>query len=73
MRTGLAIIPFAVGCVLAERYWPAHNLFVFFLQIAALLPLFPLTLALIFRKGALVQAREWYKRRNVSKSSSQGV
>ena len=65
-RTGLAIVPFALGCVLAERYWPARNLFVFFLQIAALLPLFPLTLAVIFRKGALAQAREWYRRRNVS-------
>ena len=65
-RTGLAIVPFALGCAVAERYWPAHNLFVFFLQIAALLPLFPLTLALVFRKGAVAQAQEWYKRRKVS-------
>ena len=71
VRTGLAIIPFALGCALAERYWPARNLFVFFLQIAALLPLFPLTLALIFGKGAVAQAREWYKRRNVSNLPAQ--
>ena len=45
--------PVCAGCVLAERYWPARNLFVFFLQIAVLLPLFPLALALIFRKEAV--------------------
>ena len=66
IRTGLAIIPFALACAVAERYWPAHNLFIFFLQIAALLPLFALTLAVIFRRGAVTQAREWYRRRGVS-------
>jgi O-antigen/teichoic acid export membrane protein len=48
-RTMLASVPYAAGCYLAERYWPAHNLFIFFLQIAVLLPLFPLVLALVYR------------------------
>ena len=58
-----AVIPFALACAAAERFWPAHNLFVFFLQIAALLPLLPLALVLIFRKEVVTQAREWLRRR----------
>ncbi len=56
-RTALGVIPFGLACALAERFWPAPNLAVFFLQIAALLPLLPLTLALIFRKELVARAR----------------
>ena len=38
-----------MACYLVERYWPVQNLAVFFLQIAILLPLFPLALALVYR------------------------
>src|SRR3984893_2506291 len=62
-RTALGIIPFGLACALAERYWPAHNLLVFFLQIAIMLPLIPLPLALVFRNEAAVQLRKWKKRR----------
>ncbi len=48
-RTVLAAVPYAVACYLVERYWPVRNLAVFFLQIALLLPLFPLVLALVYR------------------------
>jgi O-antigen/teichoic acid export membrane protein len=61
-KPGLAIIPFALACALAERYWPARNLFFFFLQIAVLLPLFPLTLAALFRDGLMSQWRGWKNR-----------
>jgi O-antigen/teichoic acid export membrane protein len=64
-RTGLAVLPFTLGCILAEHYWPARNLFIFFLQIAVLLPLLPLTLAAIFRKEVTVKAREWGQRRGL--------
>ena len=67
-RTSLAIVPFGVACALAERFWPTHNLFFFFLQIAVILPLVPITLALVFRQEAAVQIREWKKRR--AKSSA---
>jgi hypothetical protein len=56
-RTALGVIPFGLACALAERFWPAPNLAVFFLQIAALLPLLPLTLALIFRKELVARIR----------------
>lgn len=66
IRTMLAVVPFGVACALAERYWPAHNLVIFFLQIAALLPLLPLTIAVVFRGEVTTQIREWRKRRNAA-------
>jgi len=48
-RTVLAALPYALGCYFVERYWPVQNLAVFFLQIAALLPLFPLALAVVYQ------------------------
>jgi len=50
IRTGLAVLPFTLGCYLAERFWPARNLAYFFAQIAAILPLFALGLAVSYRK-----------------------
>jgi O-antigen/teichoic acid export membrane protein len=63
-RTTLAIVPFAVACEAVERFWPARNLAVFFLQIAALLPLIPLALMLVFRGEAMAQVQAWLERRN---------
>ena len=48
-RTVLAAVPYGVACYFVERYWPVRNLAFFFLQIAILLPLFPLVLALVYR------------------------
>ena len=48
-RTVLAAVPYAVACYFVERYWPVRNLAIFFLQIAILLPLFPLALAVVYR------------------------
>ena len=39
LRPATAIIPFALGSYALERFWPAHNLAVFFLQVALALPL----------------------------------
>lgn len=66
IRTMLAVVPFGLACALAERYWPARNLVIFFLQIAALLPLLPLAVAGIFRGEVTTQIREWRKRRNAA-------
>ncbi len=59
IRTGLAAVPFTLACVAAERFWPVHTLFMFFVQIAALLPLVPLSLWLMFRKEVVAQLRQW--------------
>jgi O-antigen/teichoic acid export membrane protein len=64
IRTALAVVPFALACALAERFWRASNLAVFFLQIATLLPLLPLAVALIFREEVGAQVRRWRQRRS---------
>jgi O-antigen/teichoic acid export membrane protein len=38
IRPAIAIVPFAAGSYAVERYWPAGNLFIFFLQVALALP-----------------------------------
>ena len=39
VRPGLAMIPFALGSYVVERWWPAPNLVLYFLQVALILPL----------------------------------
>jgi O-antigen/teichoic acid export membrane protein len=39
VRPSLAMLPFAAATVLAERFWPAHHLALYFAQVAVLLPL----------------------------------
>jgi len=52
-RPALATIPYAAGCFVADRMWHANNLLQFFMQIAALLPLYLLTISFCFRKEAI--------------------
>lgn len=66
IRSSLAVIPFALACAVAERFWPAHNLAVFFLQITVLLPLLPLALFVIFRTEVSTRTREWLRQRHAS-------
>jgi len=49
-RPGLAAIPFGVACYLSDRFWPTTHLFQFFSQIAAILPVFLVGVALCFWK-----------------------
>lgn len=65
-RTTLAILPFGVACEMVERFWPARNLALFFLQIVVLLPLIPLALILVFRDEGIAQVQGWLKRRKES-------
>lgn len=61
-RTALCIIPFALGCAVTERLWPAPHLTTFFIQMAVLLPLIPLTVVLVFRNEVAALARRWTSR-----------
>ena len=45
----LSSIPFAIATYAVNTRFPAHNLIVFFLQVIALLPIFFITIALVFR------------------------
>ena len=49
-RVIAASIPYALACYFTERHWQAHNLVLFFLQIAAVLPVFGLSIGLVFLK-----------------------
>jgi len=69
-RTGLGVLPFSLACYASERLWTAHSLITFFLQIAALLPLLPLTFALIFRNELGTRWREWRRRKRLSSTVS---
>jgi O-antigen/teichoic acid export membrane protein len=69
IRTTLAVLPFALACALVERFWQASNLAVFFVQIAALLPLLPLTVVLMFRDEVVTQVRGWMERRRSNADS----
>ena len=70
-RTFVAAVPFSLGCYLAEIYWPAKNLAVFFLQIGVLLPLFPLALAVIFKSELAEQLRARYPKSSPLKLSNE--
>lgn len=62
IRTGLATVPFALGCYLADRHWAVNSMPQFFLQIGALLVLFVLGLFLVFHREFGVQARAQMRR-----------
>jgi hypothetical protein len=62
-RPALAAIPFGLACYATDRYWVATHLFQFFLQIAAILPLFVLGLVIFFWKEFAWQSRNTFGRR----------
>lgn len=51
----LSSIPFAIATYAVNLFFPAHNLTVFFLQVIATLPIFLITVGLIFRTYVLSQ------------------
>jgi O-antigen/teichoic acid export membrane protein len=60
-------VPFGLACYLSERYWQVHHLATFFLQIAAVLPIYLVAVGLVFRKEVL---KELQKRTNWFSSSN---
>ncbi len=72
LRTALSVVPFAIGCAAAEQFWPAPNLVTFFLQMAVLLPLIPLMLAVVFHNEVAAQARHWINRGYQSRRTIRG-
>jgi len=71
IRTSIAAVPFCIACYLTERYWPVRSLPVFFLQIAAVLPLFPLALALVYRSELTNYLRARFSRPTSLKLSNE--
>jgi O-antigen/teichoic acid export membrane protein len=56
-RPALAAVPFGAACYLTDHHWTATHLVKFFLQIAAILPLFLLGLAIFFWRELVWQVR----------------
>jgi O-antigen/teichoic acid export membrane protein len=46
----LCSIPFGVACVIADRYWYAGKMVVYFAQVLALLPIYALTVMAVFHE-----------------------
>jgi O-antigen/teichoic acid export membrane protein len=51
----LSAIPYAIATYCVERFFPVHSLGLFFLQVAATLPVFLATIALVFRSFVRTQ------------------
>src|SRR5262249_51639599 len=73
IRSGIAAIPFAIGCYVTDRLFAPSSLLQFFLEILAILPLFLLGVLLVFWKDALelLQGRFQFLRRRPGLSEIQ--
>ena len=60
-RVGIATIPFGAACYLTDRYWVPASVLGFFLQIAAILPLFFLGAGLCFWNELRAHAGGWIR------------
>jgi O-antigen/teichoic acid export membrane protein len=48
IRTGFAVVPYGAACYLTDRFWVATSLMQFFVQIASILPLLAVGIAVCF-------------------------
>ncbi len=55
----VCVVPFAAACAITDRVWHASHLFVFFAQMAALLPLYAACVAVAFRKECKDLLQRW--------------
>jgi O-antigen/teichoic acid export membrane protein len=58
-KIALCSLPFALVCAVTERFWHARNLFVFFAQIVAILPVYGLCVLAVFRQDARTILVKW--------------
>lgn len=58
-KISLAALPYAFFCVLTEHFWQAHTLVVFFAQVLAILPVYLVSVLILYRREArgLLQSR----------------
>jgi len=59
LKPVLCAVPFGVVCWLADRAWHPANLAIFFLQIFVTLPVYVVSVGLVFREPVLARVREW--------------
>jgi O-antigen/teichoic acid export membrane protein len=58
-RITLAAVPYAVACAMTERYWHPAHLVTFFAQILAVLPVYVLSVLVVFRQEAKQAFAKW--------------
>jgi O-antigen/teichoic acid export membrane protein len=58
IKSGLSAIPFGVACYYTDRFWVAKSLLQYFMQIAAILPLFAAGIAACFWSELYAYARK---------------
>ena len=64
-KVTLCSVPYAIACAITDRYWHAPNLAEFFLQIAAILPIYALCVIAVFRSEARALFLKWQASRLV--------
>lgn len=72
IRPGMAALPFALGCLVTDRFWAPARLPSFFMQIAAIMPLYVMSVVLCFWKEIVRQLRgrtRWLARFSTTEGS----
>jgi O-antigen/teichoic acid export membrane protein len=59
IKITLCSIPFGIACVIADRYWYAGSMVVYFSQILALLPVYALTVMAVFHEEVGNLFQQW--------------
>jgi O-antigen/teichoic acid export membrane protein len=65
MKITLCSIPFAIVCIVTDRYWQANNIASFFAQIIVTLPVYAICVAAVFRSEVRGLFRKWQDSRLV--------
>jgi len=58
-KVTLCTVPFGIICAISEHFWRAPNMAVFFLQILVTLPVYVVSLLLVFRDDAKAALLKW--------------
>jgi O-antigen/teichoic acid export membrane protein len=70
IRPMLAAVPYGLACYFTDKQWAPTNLLQFFLQIAAILPLFAVGVAILFWKPIMLNLRHLRPRFSTYKSAA---
>jgi peptidoglycan biosynthesis protein MviN/MurJ (putative lipid II flippase) len=63
-------IPFGIACAIAYRRWHANSLLIYFSQILITLPIYIISVSLVFRQEATDLFTKWYRRKSELKLTS---
>lgn len=64
-KVTLCSVPYGIACVLADRFWHAPNMVIFFGQILATLPVYAISIGIVFRGEVQTMFQKWRQSRRV--------